>query len=89
MKVDFNNLRRRTLDDFDAVVELIRENVSFLDETGPDFRRRLTLRLDALRFDVVAIAASYSEEAGLDDVLGDRVLLTLSEQIDDEEEVSE
>lgn len=85
IQVNFNALRRRAIDDFDAVVRLLKRNISFLDETGPEFREELADRLDALRSDLATIALCRDEANGIEDVLGDRVLLTLSV----EEEVPE
>lgn len=85
IQVNFNALRRHAIDDFDAVVRLLKRNISFLDETGPEFREELADRLDALRSDLATIALCRDEANGIEDVLGDRVLLTLSV----EEEVSE
>lgn len=85
IQVNFNALRRHAIDDFDAVVRLIKKNINFLDETGPDFREELADRLDALRSDLATIALCRDEANGIEDVLGDRVLLTLSV----EEEVPE
>jgi len=86
IQVNFNALRRHAIDDFDAVVRLLKRNISFLDETGPDFREELASRLDELRSDLATIALCRDEENGIEDILGDRVLLTLS---DEGEEVSE
>ena len=86
IQVDFNSLRRHAIDDFDAVVRLLKRNINFLDETGPDFREELTNRLNELRSDLATIALCHDEEGGIKNVLGDRVLLTLS---DEGEEVSE
>lgn len=85
IQVNFNALRRHAIDDFDAVVRLLKRNISFLDETGPEFREELSDRLDALRSDLATIALCRDEANGIEDVLGDRVLLTLSV----EEEVPE
>jgi hypothetical protein len=85
IQVNFNALRRHAIDDFDAVVRLLKRNISFLDETGPEFREELADRLDALRSDLATIALCRDEANGIEDVLGDRVLLTLSV----EEEVPE
>jgi len=85
IQVNFNALRRHAIYDFDAVVRLLKRNISFLDETGPEFREELADRLDALRSDLATIALCRDEANGIEDVLGDRVLLTLSV----EEEVPE
>lgn len=85
MKVNFNSLRRHALDDFDAVVRLIKKNIDFLDETGPDFREELASRLDTLRGSLAVIASCHDEANGIEDVLGDRVLLTLTNEGDEEE----
>jgi hypothetical protein len=86
IQVNFNALRRHAIDDFDAVVRLLKRNISFLDETGPDFREELASRLDELRSDLATIALCRDEENGIEDVLGDRELLTLSDEGEDEDE---
>jgi len=85
IQVNFNSLRRHAIDDFDAVVRLLKRNTSFLDETGPDFREELASRLDELRSDLATIALCRDEANGIEDVLGERTLLSLSS----EEEVPE
>lgn len=82
MKVNFNSLRRHALDEFDAVVLLIKENISFLDETGPDFREELASRLDTLRGSL-AVIASCHDDNGNDDVLGERILLSIPSEEED------
>jgi hypothetical protein len=85
IQVDFNNLRRHAINEFDAVVSLIKTRAERLDDMDPDFFSALQDKLDDLRGSLATIALCHDEANGIEDVLGERTLLSLSS----EEEVPE
>ena len=75
--VNFNGLRRNACNAFDKVVE---SAVKCREENGNDpFFEDLAEKLNDLRFFIAGVALCYDESQEMEDVLGDRTLLSMNE----------
>lgn len=82
LQVDFNNLRRKLCNAFDETVKCA---IECRTENGDDSNfEELAESLDELRSLVAAVALCYDEH-GNEDVLGERTLLSMNEEEEENE----